>query len=216
GYPFGTLVDFASDGAGYPVFCLSPLAIHSRNLIEEPRCSLVVQMPGWTGLANARVTIFGDVYQLPPDLQDSARDIFVAKHSNERKERWVSGNFVYFRMNRIVDIYFVGGFGTVQWIAPEEYLAATPDEIVLSNPNHVLQVLNEQFAPVLRSQLGCGGKSVDELVFISIDALGVDIRVRTGQEFSVERIGFVERVVNLNQVTAAMRKVVEDVCRVAA
>jgi putative heme iron utilization protein len=52
-----------------PIFCLSPLAIHARNLIEDPRCSLVVQMPGWTGLANARVTIFGDTYQLPPDMQ---------------------------------------------------------------------------------------------------------------------------------------------------
>jgi len=69
GYPFGTLVDFASDGAGMPIFCLSPLAIHARNLIEDPRCSLVVQMPGWTGLANARVTIFGDVYQLPANMQ---------------------------------------------------------------------------------------------------------------------------------------------------
>jgi putative heme iron utilization protein len=69
GYPFGTLVDFASDGGGLPIFCLSPLAIHARNLIEDPRCSLVVQMPGWTGLANARVTIFGDVYQLPADMQ---------------------------------------------------------------------------------------------------------------------------------------------------
>jgi len=69
GYPFGTLVDFASDGGGLPIFCLSPLAIHARNLIEDPRCSLVVQMPGWTGLANARVTIFGDTYQLPPDMQ---------------------------------------------------------------------------------------------------------------------------------------------------
>lgn len=72
GYPFGTLVDFASDGAGLPIFCLSPLAIHARNLIEDPRCSLVVQMPGWTGLANARVTIFGDVYQLPADMQVKA------------------------------------------------------------------------------------------------------------------------------------------------
>ncbi|GIL70996.1 hypothetical protein Vretimale_4078 [Volvox reticuliferus] len=213
GYPFGTLVDFASDGAGYPVFCLSPLAIHSRNLIEEPRCSLVVQMPGWTGLANARVTIFGDVYQLPADLQESAREIFIAKHSNERKERWVSGNFVYFRMNRIVDIYFVGGFGTVQWIAPDEYLGATPDEIVLSNPAHILHVLNEQFAPVLRAKLGCGSRPLDELMFISIDASGVDIRVRTGPEFSVERIGFAEKVTNLNQVMAAMRQVVTDVSK---
>jgi putative heme iron utilization protein len=69
GYPFGTLVDFASDGAGLPIFCLSPLAIHARNIIEDSRCSLVVQMPGWTGLANARVTIFGDVYQLPQEMQ---------------------------------------------------------------------------------------------------------------------------------------------------
>ena len=69
GYPFGTLVDFASDGAGMPIFCLSPLAIHARNLMEDPRCSLVVQMPGWTGLANARVTIFGDVFPLPQDMQ---------------------------------------------------------------------------------------------------------------------------------------------------
>ena len=37
--------------------------------MEDPRCSLVVQMPGWTGLANARVTIFGDVYQLPAEMQ---------------------------------------------------------------------------------------------------------------------------------------------------
>ena len=46
---------------------------------------------------------------IPPSLslQAAARELFQAKHSFERKELWVSGNFVYFRMNRIVDIYFV-------------------------------------------------------------------------------------------------------------
>jgi hypothetical protein len=69
GYPFGMLVDFAADGAGYPIFCLSPLSIHSRNLHDDPRCSLVVEMPGWLGLSDARVTIFGDVYDLPDEMQ---------------------------------------------------------------------------------------------------------------------------------------------------
>ncbi len=50
--------------------------------------------------------------------QDAAREIFLAKQSpgpnGVRKERWVLGNFLFFRMHRIVDIYFVGGFGTVQ------------------------------------------------------------------------------------------------------
>ena len=36
GYPFGTLVDFASDGAGFPIFCMSPLAIHTRSLSPHP------------------------------------------------------------------------------------------------------------------------------------------------------------------------------------
>ena len=69
GYPFGMLVDFAADGAGFPIFCLSPLSIHSHNVRDDPRCSLVVQMPGWLGLSNARVTMFGDVFELPESMQ---------------------------------------------------------------------------------------------------------------------------------------------------
>ena len=34
-----------------------------------------MQMPGWTGLANARVTMFGDVYQLADELQEGARQV---------------------------------------------------------------------------------------------------------------------------------------------
>jgi hypothetical protein len=171
-----------------PACSLSPLAIQTRNLLEDPRCSVVVQMPGWTGLANARVTIFGEVHKLPGlELQEQAQEvgapvclpgerwcwqlchgagsmhctdrraaqcwrrraapsrapptslrivslpppprccllpsrlpsplqIFHAKHATRanRAERYVSGNAVHFRMNRILDIYFVGGFGTVQ------------------------------------------------------------------------------------------------------
>jgi hypothetical protein len=44
GYPFGSLVDFAPDRMGHPIFLFSPLAIHTRNLLNEPRCSLVVQV----------------------------------------------------------------------------------------------------------------------------------------------------------------------------
>lgn len=45
-----------------------------------------------------------------------------------------------FRMNRISDVYFVGGFGTVQWLDVAEYMAATPDSIVMHQPLRVLQV----------------------------------------------------------------------------
>jgi hypothetical protein len=271
GYPFGTLVDFAVDGAGMPLFCLSPLAIHARNLVEDPRASLVVQMPGWTGLANARVTIFGDIYPLPPDLQDDAREIFLAKQqatggsgsasSVSRRDRWVLGSFTFFRMHRITDVYFVGGFGTVQWIEADEYVSSSPDPIATDAPQRTLQVLNEVLGAELRESLGVsldsldgglGGYAsdaepssssstaadrwaamapdaspegampsaaaadsgaalagglvgIDDAAFISIDALGTDVRVRHGSDFSVERIGFDQRVHTLDAAIAAVR-----------
>ena len=50
------------------------------------------------------------------------------------------GNNMFFRMHRISDIYFVGGFGTVQWVDVAEYAATTPDSVVLDNPHKTLQV----------------------------------------------------------------------------
>jgi nitrate reductase NapE component len=73
-------------------------------------------------------------------LQSDARDIFLAKQANERKEKWVLGNFTFFRMHRITDIYFVGGFGTVQWIDVKEYLSSAPDAIATNSPGRTLQV----------------------------------------------------------------------------
>lgn len=52
------------------------------------------------------------------------------------------GNNLFFRMHRISDIYFVGGFGTVQWVDVAEYAATTPDSIVLDNPHKTLQVIS--------------------------------------------------------------------------
>jgi hypothetical protein len=43
-------------------------------------------------------------------------------------------------MHRITDIYFVGGFGTVQWVDVNEYLTSTPDAIATNTPSLTLQV----------------------------------------------------------------------------
>ena len=54
-------MEIAADGAGVPLFVLSPLSIHCRNLLQDPKCSLVMEIPGWMGLANAHNTMFGEV-----------------------------------------------------------------------------------------------------------------------------------------------------------
>jgi len=45
GYPFGSLMPFALDSAGRPIFLISKMAMHTQNLIGDPRCSLFVAQP---------------------------------------------------------------------------------------------------------------------------------------------------------------------------
>ncbi|KAG5008736.1 hypothetical protein JHK82_017306 [Glycine max] len=207
GYPFGSLVDFAPDSTGHPIFSFSPLAIHTRNLLADPRCTLVVQIPGWSGLSNARVTIFGDVYPLPEDQQEWAHKQYIAKHQQGPSQQW--GNFYYFRMQNIRDIYFIGGFGTVAWVDVKEYETLQPDKIAVDGGEQYLKELNAIFSKPLKKLLS-NETEVDDAALISIDSKGTDIRVRQGAQFNIQRISFDEgqSVETLEEAKAALRKLI--------
>nr|ABR16414.1 unknown [Picea sitchensis] len=208
GYPFGSLVDFAPDSMGHPIFSLSPLAIHTRNLLADPRCSLVVQIPGWSGLSNARVTIFGDVYPLPDDQQEWAHAYYTAKHQQGASQQW--GNFYYYRMELISDVYFIGGFGTVAWVDVHEYENVQPDKIAVNGAEQNLKELNAMFSKPLRELLSTEIE-VDDAALISIDSKGTDIRVRQGAQFNVQRISFESshEVETLDEAKIALKKIVD-------
>ncbi|KAI4355899.1 hypothetical protein L6164_004628 [Bauhinia variegata] len=207
GYPFGSLVDFAPDPMGHPIFSFSPLAIHTRNLLADPRCTLVVQIPGWSGLSNARVTIFGDVYPLPEDQQEWAHKQYIAKHQQGPSQQW--SNFYYFRMQNISDIYFIGGFGTVAWVDVKEYEALKPDKIAVDGGEQNLKELNAMFSKPLKELLS-KETEVDDAALISIDSKGTDIRVRQGAQFNIQRIPFDEGqgVETLEEAKAALWKLI--------
>src|SRR5438128_4171963 len=78
GFPYGSFVTFGLDG-GSPVFLISELAEHTRNLRADERSSLLVAEPG-TGdpLARARVTLVGRTR--PIAATERARDAYLAAH----------------------------------------------------------------------------------------------------------------------------------------
>ena len=42
GFPFGSLMPYALDGAGRPLFLISTMAMHTQNLQQDARASLLV------------------------------------------------------------------------------------------------------------------------------------------------------------------------------
>lgn len=213
GYPFGAMVAFATDVNGLPIFSLSPLEIHARNLLADPRCTLVVQIPGWSGLADARVTLFGDVYPLAPEHQEWANKIFRTRHHQKTSEKW--GNSLYFRMERICDVYFVGGFGTVAWIPVEDYTSVQPDKIASEDSEETLEVLNSRVADKVRDSLSSlvkqGAPLVDSVTFIAVDSKGVDIRIHQGANTNVRRLSFdcASAVETVDEAQAALESVLQ-------
>ncbi|XP_038983995.1 uncharacterized protein LOC103707039 [Phoenix dactylifera] len=209
GYPFGSLVDFATDSMGHPIFSLSPLAIHTRNLLADSRCTVVIQIPGWSGLSNARVTIFGDIFPLPADKQEWARQQFKAKHQQWASQQW--GNFYYYRMDNISDIYFIGGFGTVAWVDVKEYEALLPDKIAVDGGEQNLKELNAMFSKSLKEIISTE-MEIDDAAFISVDSKGTDIRVRQGAQFNIQRLSFkVEHgVQTLDEAKAALQRIIDE------
>ena len=54
----------------------------------------------------------------------------------------------------------------------------------------VLQELNEKHADALKKLMSHNNQPAEDAAFISIDRLGTDVRIRHGNDYSVERLGF--------------------------
>ena len=93
----------------------------------------------------------------------------------------------YFVMSNLVDILFVGGYGTVKWIKPRDYHAAAPD-FILQDLSNTIKRCNELFGDLIKREI----PEADDVSFISVDKRGVELRVREGIEDSVRRLRFTQ------------------------
>ena len=124
GYPFGSVTPYAPDERGRPVFLISGLALHTKNLEADPRASLLVAPPEVTEdpLAAARVTLLGDARRLAADEAAADRARYLERHPSAAT--WVNfADFAFWRLE-VSGAYFVGGFGAMDWIARDAYVEA--------------------------------------------------------------------------------------------
>ena len=124
GYPFGSVMPYVADERGRPVFLISGLALHTKNLEADPRASLLVTPaePVEDPLASPRVTVLGEACRLAPGEVTADRARYLARHPGAAA--WVDfADFAFWRLE-VTGAYFVGGFGAMDWIAQEAYLEA--------------------------------------------------------------------------------------------
>jgi len=121
------MMPYAADDRGCPVFFISSMAMHTQNLLQDPRASLLITQPGVSGerLDAARVTLIGTAAEVPAA---EVRELYLSRYENAKLWQDFT-DFAYYRLE-VTGVYFVGGFGVVGWIAAEDYERARPDPLV--------------------------------------------------------------------------------------
>ncbi len=196
GFPFGSLMPFALDPAGRPLFLISNMAMHTQNLRADPHASLFVSESHSEvdPLGAARATLVGLVSPIPAEASDlpAARELYLAAHPNSRY--WVDfTDFAFFRLHPI-DLYYVGGFGVMGWAAATDYAAAQPDPLAPSAPA-ILTHMNADHADALlllaRTHTPL---APSEATMTSVDRLGFTVRLLTADGPKSARINFPSEV----------------------
>ncbi len=190
GFPFGSLMPFALDAEGRPLFSISNMAMHTHNLKEDSRCSVFVVQAANDGdpLGSARVTLMGRAEPVPEQDRATARDIYLARHENSRY--WVDfADFSFFRL-KPVDLYYVGGFGVMGWVDAADYGQAAPDPLADFAPGILGHMNTDHVDSLILLARVHAQFEASEATMTSVDRFGFTLRLKTEDGMKGARINF--------------------------
>jgi putative heme iron utilization protein len=175
-WPYVSLVTvaFASDGS--PLMLFSDMSDHTRNLMTDPRASLLFEQAH--GRRNPqtgpRATVMG---KMSKNNDKALARRFLARHPQAAMYAEF-GDFNFYRMT-VERVHSIGGFASARWVGSKDFLltgagpkavaAAEEDVIAHMNSDHIDAV--NGYANVLLKRRG------DGWTIASVDPDGIDLTV---------------------------------------
>ena len=202
GYPYGSFVTVGFD-EGNPVFLISGLAEHTKNLERDPRASLMVAESGADDpLANGRVTMLGPCTRVEGD-DGRARAAFLAVHPNAAYYADFR-DFGFWKL-RVSAIRYIGGYGRMSWVTQDEWQSAEPDPLAPHAAGAIAHMnADHAEAMVLYCKAFSKATEVTSATMTGVDRYGFDMSVKTSQGPRPVRVAFPAPVTTPDQLRAAM------------
>jgi len=195
---------YGLDDQGQPVFLISTMAMHTQNLLGDPRASLLVTPPESRSdpLGAARVTLMGSVTKVPKEEVAEVRTLYLERHANA--SYWVNfQDFSFFRM-ALAEIYFVGGFGSMGWVTPDDYEKAAVDPLADEVSSLIREINTEQAETLLLLARVFGNVEAQQASVTALDRLGFHLRITAPGRMQGGRVAFSSPVRNASEVRAGL------------
>jgi putative heme iron utilization protein len=208
GYPYGSFVTVAFDD-GDPIFLISGLAEHTKNLERDPRASLLVAEGGADDpLANGRVTILGLCARVDGD-GGSARAAFLATHPNASYYADFR-DFAFWKL-RAASVRYIGGYGRMSWIEKAEWQAAEPDPLGPAAAGILAHMKADHAdALVLCCKAFSKATEITSASMTGVDRYGFDMSAKTAEGPRPVRLAFATSVHAPQDARAALVAMVKD------
>jgi len=203
GHPFASVMPYALDDRGRPLFLISSMAMHTQNLLGDSRASLLVmQEQAGDPLAAGRVTVMGDAGVVPDADVPATRTPYLARHPNAAY--WVDfEDFAFWRLE-VTDVYFVGGFAAMDWISAEAYAGARVDPLADAAADIIAHMNRDHAAALVTYARAYAGAEADEATMVALDRLGFKLRLRDGDRLHAARIAFPREITTPAETRAVM------------
>ncbi|GGP23762.1 HugZ family pyridoxamine 5'-phosphate oxidase [Silvimonas iriomotensis] len=184
GFPYASYLPYVCDETGSPLFVISTLAEHTRNLQTDAQCSFVVFDSSDAAAAAERVTLIGTAAPVDPSPLLVAR---IERYQPEALQFLALGDFAVWRLE-VRALRYIAGFGRMGWSDAGQWAEAA-------------QLSLEQEAQWL-DQINMPG----DLRLIGIDFDGVDV-LRNGK---LIRYGFDTPPMGTDALRAAVGRVLHE------
>jgi len=147
GDPYCSLVNVATAADGAPLMLLSRLALHTKNILADPRASLMLdERKDGDPLEGARIMLMG---WLAATDEASTRARYLARHPDAYMFAGF-GDFMFYRMT-IAAAHLVAGFGRIDDLAPAQVLTGVSDAAaLLAAEPEVIAHMNADHADTMR------------------------------------------------------------------
>ena len=191
GHPFGSIAPYLTDHDGSVLLFISGLAEHTKNILNDPRVSLVTHDQNDARIqTQGRVTIVGNAEPLEGREPYAARWL---RHFPENAQLFELGDFSFFRIVP-QSVRHVAGFGQARWIMSHFTVPSCP---LMNQEEEILAQVNPD---ALHRCLNLRGISVERVHILGLDCDGFDVEA----DSRILRFDFAEPVADAESALTAL------------
>ena len=209
GYPFGSVTPFVLDHHGQPIVLISDIAEHTKNIITNPKVSLLVfesvNLKATEDLqANSRLTLIGEAEKL--DKNDANLMARYCRYLPESVGYLAMHDFNFYRIN-IVHARYIAGFGKMGWLQGDEIVdlqnQAQATQIALLETEMIAHMNQDHKDSMLLYCQHFYKMQPNHVTLLGIDTDGFDVEAVFENSLLVLRFNFETPIFDANSARAA-------------